>query len=148
MSAARPSIICERVRAQISVELDGELSQLERAMLAAHLGRCADCSAYDEEVAAFTGVLRESPLERMHSHVTVRRPRRLAVPRVPSVAAAALALAVVGVASQLAAHRTPETAGFEPPTRFQTLGELERELTLLEIASGGIGPHAGHETFK
>ena len=44
MSAVYPLSVCARVREQVSLELDGELSQLEQRMLAAHLERCAACA--------------------------------------------------------------------------------------------------------
>ena len=43
MRAALSPLVCERVRGQVSLMLDGELSQLEQRMVAAHLERCADC---------------------------------------------------------------------------------------------------------
>jgi predicted anti-sigma-YlaC factor YlaD len=57
------SPVCERVRGQISLDLDGELSQLEQAMVARHLERCAECGAFRDELTAFTAALREAPLE-------------------------------------------------------------------------------------
>jgi anti-sigma factor RsiW len=54
---------CERALAWASLELDGELSQLERVLLATHLRRCDACA---EEVAGMRGLtatLRAAPLE-------------------------------------------------------------------------------------
>lgn len=150
MRAARPSVICDRVRAQISIELDGELSQLERAMLAAHLGRCADCRAYELDVTAFTRVVREAPLERMEGRLVVRPPRRFSVLRLPPAVAAGLAIAVVGLGSQLAVYQPRERARspLAAPTRFPTQGELERELALLELATGASLGDGARETVK
>lgn len=138
MRLLRLPVVCDRVRAQISLELDGELSQFERAMLAAHLARCPDCRAYEAEVTAFTRALRAAPLERVETRVVVRRPRRVAAVRLPASVAAVLALAVVGVASQLAANQAADTRLSSPRAqlRFPTLDELEHELTLIEAASG------------
>src|SRR6187431_596619 len=98
------SAACDRVRAQISLELDSELSQLERAMVAAHVVRCADCRAFRTGTTAVTRELRAAPLEQPPASVPVRRPRRLAsVARFQAGVAAAMALAIVGVASQIAA---------------------------------------------
>lgn len=139
MRLLRRPVVCDRVRAQISVDLDGELSQLERAMLASHLARCADCRSYAAEVTAFTHALRETPLERIETPVVVqRRSRRVIAVRLPASVAAVLALAVVGVGSQIATYQTRESAGsvrLGTPTRFPTQDELERELTLIEIGS-------------
>jgi anti-sigma factor RsiW len=58
-----PNPICDRVRGQISLELDGELSQLERAMVAKHVQRCPSCAAFHASATAFTDALRSAPLE-------------------------------------------------------------------------------------
>jgi anti-sigma factor RsiW len=90
---------CERVREQVSLELDGELSQLEQVILDRHLTRCAACAAYRAEVAAITRRLREAPLEHPDWAFTLPR-RRSATLRVVQVAAAAATIAVaVGIGS-------------------------------------------------
>lgn len=135
MSKVRPSLICERVRSQVSLELDGELSQLERAMVAVHLERCPDCRAYDSEVTAFTRVLRETPLKQMESPVGVHRPRRAIAARLQAGVAAAVAIAALGAASQVSPEgQSPgpspsETRQIQYPTQRQIQGEqaiLER----------------------
>src|SRR5919107_2195430 len=94
------SVGCDRVRAQVSLELDGEISQLERALLGAHLRRCADCRSFRERTRAFTTELRAAPLSRPPADLHVRRPRRISVVgRYQAGVAAAMALAIVGVAS-------------------------------------------------
>jgi anti-sigma factor RsiW len=45
-----------------SLRLDGELSELEGALLDAHLGRCADCSAAVAAYGATVTALRSEPL--------------------------------------------------------------------------------------
>lgn len=55
--------MCERAHAWASLELDGEVSQIERALLRAHLRRCEACAASVGEMRAFTSTLREAPLE-------------------------------------------------------------------------------------
>lgn len=54
---------CDRARAWASLELDGELSQLERALLAAHTRRCESCAAFAAELRALTETLRSAPLD-------------------------------------------------------------------------------------
>lgn len=54
---------CERAQAWASLDLDGELSQIERALLRAHLRRCEACAASVGDVVAFTRYLRDAPLE-------------------------------------------------------------------------------------
>ncbi len=65
MSVVHRSLVCDRVRAQVSLGLDGELSQLETRMIAAHLSRCADCAAFEEDVRTFTSELRAAPMEQL-----------------------------------------------------------------------------------
>ncbi len=99
MRPVRP-LVCERVRGQISVGLDGELSQLERAMIASHLERCGTCREYQGEVSCFTQVIREAPLEPMARAITIQRRRRDVGTRVQVAAAAAVAVAALVGASQ------------------------------------------------
>jgi anti-sigma factor RsiW len=146
MRKVRPSVICDRVRSQVSLELDGELSQLERAMVSAHLERCPECREYESEVTAFTRVLREAPLKRMESPVVVRRPRRAIVARLQAGAAAAIAVAALGAASQVAPDGRSPTAPVEGrqiqyPSQQQIQGEqaiLERVHSGQEIRLDGL----------
>jgi predicted anti-sigma-YlaC factor YlaD len=55
---------CERARAWISLGLDGELSELEGALLQAHLARCDACTAAAAEVRVLADTLRSAPLGR------------------------------------------------------------------------------------
>jgi ferric-dicitrate binding protein FerR (iron transport regulator) len=64
--------ICERAHGWASLELDDELSQLERALLAAHLRRCGECAAYVAEMRATTAALRAAPLERPERPVVLQ----------------------------------------------------------------------------
>jgi predicted anti-sigma-YlaC factor YlaD len=54
------SVDCERARARASLGLDGELSEVERAHLRAHVGRCADCAAYARDLERLTQELRSA----------------------------------------------------------------------------------------
>jgi predicted anti-sigma-YlaC factor YlaD len=54
---------CERAQAWASLDVDGELSQLERALLAAHLRRCAGCTAATAELRALAEAVRGAPPE-------------------------------------------------------------------------------------
>src|SRR5687767_2140963 len=147
MRKVRPSVICDRVRSQVSLELDGELSQLERAMVAAHLERCPDCRAYESEVTAFTDLLRHAPLKQLESPVVVRRPHRTIAARLQAGVAAAVAVAALGVASQVAPEaegpaRSPsESRQIQYPSQRQIQGEqamLERVRSGQEIRLDGF----------
>jgi predicted anti-sigma-YlaC factor YlaD len=51
---------CERARAWASLELDGELSEVEQALMRAHVGRCVECAAFVSDLTALTRELRAS----------------------------------------------------------------------------------------
>jgi anti-sigma factor RsiW len=54
----------DRAREAASLRLDGELSQLERALLDRHVERCPECAAFVADVGSFTAALREAaPVE-------------------------------------------------------------------------------------
>jgi anti-sigma factor RsiW len=139
MSTDPLPLICNRVRSQVSLELDGQLSQLERVMLAVHLERCPACRAYQADVAAFTRVVRAAPVEHMKSPVVVRRPRRGIAHRLQAGAAAAVAIVALGVASRIA---LPESPSPPPPSASEqaanpSMRDLERELAILELVRPG-----------
>ena len=62
MMTAAPGQLCPRARFWASLRVDGELSELEGALLDAHLGRCADCRDYAAGVVGATAALRNTPL--------------------------------------------------------------------------------------
>jgi predicted anti-sigma-YlaC factor YlaD len=128
-------MLCDRVRAQISVGLDGELSELEQAMVGSHLSWCGSCRAFEADVTTFTRMVRSAERERMETPVVIRRPRRYAALRVPASVAAAMALVVVGVASQVAAFQ-PRDATRASVSRYPTQEQIRYEQRLLKIASG------------
>jgi anti-sigma factor RsiW len=67
---------CSRAQAWASLELDGELSQLESALLEAHLRRCAACAVQVAEIRALTAAIREAPLEQPQEPAFVPTPAR------------------------------------------------------------------------
>ena len=87
---------CTREREWISLALDGELSEFEQVVMAAHLERCADCRAFAAEARGFTTALRAAPDEPLAARVWVGDPER-------SVRAARLRRRVAPVASAAAA---------------------------------------------
>ena len=86
---------CERAQAWASLDVDGELSQLERGLLAAHLRRCAACAVATTELRAATELVRGAPLE------VPTRP--LFVPSEPRARGLALRLAAAATLAALAA---------------------------------------------
>jgi anti-sigma factor RsiW len=141
MSAVPRTVVCDRVRAQISLRLDGELSQLESRMLESHLSRCADCREYDADVARITADLRSAPLEQMERPVVIRRPRRVSALRLQTGVAAALAVAVLGAASQIAAPDTEPS--FASPERYPTSRQLTREVDQIIADGNAFGQQSG-----
>ena len=128
------SVNCSRVRAQVSLRLDDELSQLERRMLSAHIERCDPCRFYAEEVEEFTLALRAAPPMSLDRPIAVPSPRRVSIPRMQAGVAAVIAVAALGLASQM----SPSSAGEASlsklsvtVTRFPTRAETDRELALL-----------------
>jgi len=89
---------CDRVRAWISAELDGELSEFESVLLHGHLVVCDACSAFRADAVTFAAALRDAPLETMSRPVNVSLRRRFAFQplRVPAAAALAVSMIAVG----------------------------------------------------
>ena len=58
-------VLCERARTWAALAPDGELSELERKLLDAHLQRCAACGHFAVEVAAVAAELRAAAPQRL-----------------------------------------------------------------------------------
>ena len=140
MSAAYPQTVCTRVREQVSLELDGELSQLEQRMLATHLDRCSRCAAYATDVRDVTERMRNAPRAIMQRPVVVRRRRSLTTVRLQVGVAAAFALAALGLGTQLAASSESQSSlsryegrpSLNPPRSV-----YEREQAILRVVRTG-----------
>jgi predicted anti-sigma-YlaC factor YlaD len=103
---------CDRAMQWISLDLDGELSQLEHAALGRHLDGCAPCRAVSVEVGAFTRLLREAPLVELDRPMVVGAPRRARV-RTARRVAATIAFAGLAAAAVLGGFVFP-TGGTNP----------------------------------
>ncbi len=146
MSAVYPQSVCARVREQVSLELDDELSQLEQRMLSAHLERCGACATFADDMRDLTERMRSAPLHSMRRPVVVRRVRHLSTTRLQVGIAAAFALAALGLGTQLAAPSpTGSLAQYEGrPNLSPPSGALEREQAILRVVKAGRGlPPAG-----
>jgi predicted anti-sigma-YlaC factor YlaD len=86
--------LCARTRFWASLRLDGELSELESALLDAHLARCAACREVVVGFASSTAALRAA-------EPSVPAPVRIEAPRRPSRPFVALAAAAVVVLAAL-----------------------------------------------
>lgn len=107
-----PAEPCVRACQQASLRIDGELSELESALLAEHLERCADCRAAADGMAEVAALLRAAQLSEPAFPIRVpprRRASRDYALRVLSTAAVA-AVAVTGlVGLRLSAGLPPRT---------------------------------------
>lgn len=97
---------CERARNRVSLGLDGELSQVEKALLRAHVGRCAACAGFARELGGLTEQIRRTPL--VHPQRGAYEPmdvpvrRRSSGMRVLRLSAAVAAVAVAAGLGSLA----------------------------------------------
>lgn len=139
MSVAYPQTVCSRVREQVSLELDGELSQLEQRMLGTHLERCPRCAAYAADVRDVTERIRNAPRAVMQRPVVVRRRRPLTTVRLQVGVAAALALAALGLGTQLASVEPQGSlARFEgQPALNPPRSVFEQEQAILRVVRAG-----------
>jgi len=129
MSAAYLHTVCARVREQVSLELDGELSQLEHRMLASHLERCARCAAYAADVRDVTEGIRNAPYAVMERPIVVRRRRAVTTMRLQVGVAAAFALAALGLGTQLAVSAESQSGSL---SRFEGRPDLNPPRSVLE----------------
>jgi predicted anti-sigma-YlaC factor YlaD len=137
---------CERAAQWISLELDGELSELDRARLTRHLDRCPSCRAWSAEVGGFTSLLRTAPLVELSSPVAVFLPRvrarrRAAVATLVTVAAAAAVLVALPQTG-----RNPGTGALA----FQDAQQQRRfaqEHVRTELAAFLVAPTAPAQSF-
>jgi anti-sigma factor RsiW len=92
---------CERARTWASLSIDGELSQFGQAQLRAHVGRCAACAAFAQNLETLAEELRRAPLEQPTTDV-MPVARRLTARRAIQLGAAAAAVAIAASLGSLA----------------------------------------------
>jgi predicted anti-sigma-YlaC factor YlaD len=68
---------CERSREWASLRLDSELSELEQALLDAHLARCESCAAYARAIEATTERMRSAAPIRLGEPILLPSRRRV-----------------------------------------------------------------------
>jgi predicted anti-sigma-YlaC factor YlaD len=115
---------CERTRAAAALEVDGVLSQLELAVLDAHVARCADCSTFRREIAELTAALRDAPAEPFRAQLMLpyRRRARRAVTRVAAVAATvAVGLVSLSTATDVERSTSPERQASSSGAYYQSI---------------------------
>ena len=122
---------CERARQWASLRVDGELSELEDALLEKHLEECVSCSAFAVRLAATAEAVRTAPQERPEiEYPRFERPViRLPVGRrVAIVAVAAAAVLGAFVGSSLQKPAASQERGKGPQYSFRTDQNLLRQL--------------------
>jgi anti-sigma factor RsiW len=133
------SIDCEQVRGHISASLDGELSEVERARVQAHLGSCAACRGFAGGVRETASVLRAAPLEGLDFPIVIPSRRLTIARRIPVAAAAAALAAAVGLGALVGAFGSSHSAGLRAARSVSggsaSLRFPENELRMLQEAS-------------
>lgn len=119
---------CSSAREWSSLRLDGELSDLETALLARHLEACGPCRAFDEGLARTAVLIRATPAVEPSTHFrpparVVAQPRR----RRAALAAVAAAAALGALVGSLL-ERPVEPAQPTAPTQVSL---LTRDITQL-----------------
>jgi anti-sigma factor RsiW len=125
-----PPSDCQRAREAVSVQLDGELSELGSARLSAHLRECDACTAYALEVAAIATRLRAAPLERPGVGIALPARRRRAGLQI----AAAAAVAVAAASSLALGHALRSSSRpAQTATRVVTAPSLQQDIVSQHI---------------
>lgn len=128
-----------------SLRADGELSELEGALLDAHFERCAECRSFAGGVAAVAHGLRRVPLERPAPRA-LPVPRRHSKARLVQLAAATFAIVAAGAAAALTGSggSTPSAvkpvamvAAAESPDRLR---ELRRPALIQQGRQAAVPP--------
>jgi len=92
---------CRSTRELVSLELDGELSELDAARLETHLAACATCRALRSELEGLTVALRVAPLEPISRPIALPQRVRVFLRPLQVGAAAAVVALVAGLAGVL-----------------------------------------------
>jgi len=122
---------CERARAWSSLRVDGELSELQSALLDAHLGRCRSCSEFARGAEELSAALASARLEQPVQLELVLPPRgRLRA--LGRTALAAGAVAAASVAATLTGVSVSDgTARVSRPVAMVTAMDTPNELRAL-----------------
>jgi predicted anti-sigma-YlaC factor YlaD len=131
---------CRSTGELVSLELDGELSELDGARLEAHLAACASCRALRSELGGMTSALRAAPLEPMSRPIALPHKVRVFVRPLQVGAAAAVVAVVAGLAGMLG---TLNTSG--PDHRVPSVESGEGVDALRDVRRTRL-LHASHRT--
>jgi predicted anti-sigma-YlaC factor YlaD len=125
--------LCERARQWTSLRADGELSQLESALLDSHLASCGACRSFAVDVVAATSALRAAPAAALSAPIFVSRPGRahgragMQLAGAAAVIAAMMAGAALGIHSLTGGTGSPKvTAMISTSDSMNTFRNLRR----------------------
>lgn len=143
---------CERARTWASLRVDGELSEIEQALLDAHLERCAECRRFESSLGAFETLLRSAPLEPVPRPITVRPLRSSRSLRLLQAAAAVAVVATAGLGALVAdVFRTGGVTTSPAPTRVSVVSNAPvasvRELRRAALVSNERERRSMHVLF-
>jgi predicted anti-sigma-YlaC factor YlaD len=132
--------LCDRARRWASLRVDGELSELEAALLDAHLGRCDGCRAFAREADGIAAALRAVAMERLEAPLVVapvpRAPRLRAV-QVAIAAASVLVAAVLGSILGVASHANGSSASAQAERHTAMVASGDTADGLRKLRRGG-----------
>jgi len=135
-----PTLYCDRARMWASLAVDGEISEVERDSLRAHVAVCPACEAWAAGVVDLAGALRTAPPVEPGRTLFQPpvRPRRIRARAVQLAAAAAATAAAVGLGHLAASLTSP--AGGKAPSRAAIAATQEpyveqQQLALLSRAA-------------
>jgi anti-sigma factor RsiW len=110
---------CDRAHQAVSLHLDGELSQLERALLERHLNRCAECAEFASDTSALTHQLRAAPPVRLERPIELPLRRRVGYGvRHAGAWAAAASVAATALFAVMALPAQRRSAPTNPPATY------------------------------
>jgi predicted anti-sigma-YlaC factor YlaD len=123
------SHLCERARSWASLRTDGELSELESALLDAHLERCDACRAFAQGTEAVALAIRSAEPQTMAPLALVLRRARHTGLRALQVAAAVVVVVSAGIVAAVtgpsgnarAVKPVAMVAGVDSPDRLREL---------------------------
>src|SRR5215211_2881455 len=127
---------CDRARHAVSLRLDDELSQLERALLDRHLDRCPACADFAADTATLTHQLRAAALIRLERPIELPLRRRVVFGlRSAGAWAAAASVAATGLLAVMALPAQRErVAKVNNTPAYQRTNQDLRDQRILRIA--------------
>jgi predicted anti-sigma-YlaC factor YlaD len=141
---AATSQLCERARRWASLRADNELSEIESALLEAHLGRCVPCRTFADGAEDVAAALRTARLERPEPFaLALFLPRRRPALRAFQVTVAAAFVVAAGAAAALVGvDRHTGASRAAKPVAIVAAGESPDALRALRRSL--LRPQASH----